>query len=303
MNIPHDRDLVRKAERVLPDALRLAVPILRGALEVGQGDQVKKDDDTIATDIDTQAERTVIARIEDNLDIPVVGEEGGRVGNYDGTERVVLVDPQDGTVSGRMRSTTATAGAALYNPRAKKFETGSVIDPFGGRLWYTEDGNAFRREVDVYSGESGRATAVTVSTQSRENGGEILMDIMRGFTRRDAFTGEKREVMKNIEKWKFLEDLHELAGNVGTASSNLHHQALVADGGAAIGSITSALGGPWDMNGLLLVQNAGGEVKLLRREAEGFEEIEDPMEADMAIAANSKDTMNRIMGAVARVTS
>jgi fructose-1,6-bisphosphatase/inositol monophosphatase family enzyme len=303
MNRYHEYGQLKKAETVLPEALKMAVPILRGSLQTGQGEQIAKDDGTIATDIDAASERTLIAHIESNLDIPVVGEEGGRVGNYTGNERVVLVDPQDGTVSGRMHSTTATAGAAVYNPYTKQFEVGAVVDPYGGRLWYTEHDGTYRQPINVYTTESiGEAALVNVSMQSPESGGEILMDIMRGFARKDAFTGEKREVMNLQEKLKFLEALHELAGNVGTAASNLHHQALVADGGAAIASITSALGGPWDMNGLLLVENAGGKVRLLRREGKVFEEIDDPMEADMAIAANTKETMDRILGAIARIS-
>jgi hypothetical protein len=73
-------------------------------------------------------------------------------------------------------------------------------------------------------------------------------------------------------------------------------------GGSVIGAITSALGGPWDLSGTKLVLNAGGEVVYLRRGKTSFELVEDSLKADVAISANTKGTLRRLMDVIAGIT-
>jgi fructose-1,6-bisphosphatase/inositol monophosphatase family enzyme len=221
-----------QAETVLCEAMQLAVPILRRSITEGQGEQLLKDDGSLGTETDKKSEQIILSYLEKYLDIPVIGEEGGKVGAYSDNERVVFVDPQDGTTSGRMHSTTATAGACIYNPLTKEFEAATVVDPFGGRLWYTKGKKTYRQIIDVYTAQSiGKAIPVYTSRKTFEDGGEILLDNFHGFTRTDMLGNEQRKVISLQEKVDLVKALQEGCGKIRSASSNLHHQALVADGG------------------------------------------------------------------------
>lgn len=286
-------------EAVLCEAMRFAVPILRRSITEGQGSQVLKSDGSLGTETDEESERAILTYLEKYFNIPVISEEGGRVGAHGDNERVVFVDPQDGTASGRMHSTTATAGACIHNSLTGEFEVAAVMDPFGGRLWYTRGKRTYRQLINVYTTQSiGKASPVHVSKKTFEEGGEILLDNFHGFTRIDILKSEQRRVMTLREKVDLVNALQERCGKIRSASSNLHHQALVADGGSVVGAITSSLGGPWDLSGIKLVLNAGGKVAYLRRGKVSFEAVEDPLMADIAVSANTESTLHRLINVI-----
>lgn len=82
--------------------------------------------------------------------------------------------------------------------------------------------------------------------------------------------------------------------------SNGRHLALVAGGkGGVVGSVTTAVGGPWDVAGALLVMEAGGAAVGLSKTGFGHYEECDPLrvgEYDVLIAANSMETLKYLKG-------
>ncbi len=86
--------------------------------------------------------------------------------------------------------------------------------------------------------------------------------------------------------------------------SNGLHQALVANGGERlVGSITLAMGGPWDVCGVRLVLNAGGVARAFERTSAGALREQDPLDPeayDMLITGNNKDTADFLTRAVLR---
>ena len=110
-----------------------------------------------------------------------------------------------------------------------------------------------------------------------------------------------RVIMSTSELNRLHANIQERTGILVLGSNGEHH-ALVANGGsAAVGSVTTAIGGWWDVCGVLPVICAGGVAMGLRVEANGeLTECNalDVMSYDILVTANSPETLAFLVNAV-----
>jgi fructose-1,6-bisphosphatase/inositol monophosphatase family enzyme len=293
---------------VLCESVLRAAPVLRVGILGGMGHEEVKGDGTRATwtDISAQAE---MLRVLQRTGLPVIGEEG-----HDGPAvrprgRFILVDPTDGTAAGRAGAGTATAGACVYNPTTCIFESAAVVDPCGCRMWFASGGKTYAWRLDPLTlVPRGEPKPCSVSGLTLGNGGEVAIEVSHGFTRIDVFTGERRLVLDGRSATELQYRLQEDAGNGGLGTkvrgwgSNLYHQSLVADGlqpkgpRSLVATAMTAVGGPWDMCGVALVQGAGGVARFARVEGGKLQPAYDPLMSDMVVCANTTTTARAVLG-------
>jgi fructose-1,6-bisphosphatase/inositol monophosphatase family enzyme len=268
-------------------------------------DSEVKGDGSRVTAIDFAVERTMGSLLRSGLtgfgdSLTIVGEEGTVIGNDDAATFVVFFDPTDGTALVRLLAPGSTTGCCLYDRDTRRFLAGVVADPWLERVLFAEDGTTYQQRFNVTDGTLlGEPVQCEVSEKSFADGGELLIEVAHGF-KRNVFRGGKRSVFTQREITRFWGDTHTTLGTkVRMCSSNLMHQLLVASGGDAIATVMTAIGGPWDMSGVALVQGAGGAVFYLRFRGNKLQMTENPMGADLVICANSQDTVDQVFEVLA----
>jgi hypothetical protein len=306
------RQTSQTESHVLRSAVLAAAPVIRGGVLHGMGREAGKVDGSEATATDHKSQDQML-QILSSLGLPVVAEEAGVGHLHVPTGVTVFGDPLDGTAAGRAGACTSTAGAFLYDPAAMQFGPAAVIDPFGGRLWYNDQGHTWVQFLDPTSFKPvGEALPCRASNRELQ-GGVVAIEISHGFVRTDVFTGERRPVLDQ----RSATELHYwlqapateggLGAKVGGWSSNLLHQALVADGmqgtsnRSVVATVMTAIGGFWDMGGVALVLAAGGAVVFLRIENGQLKQTANPLLADMVVCANTMPTATAVVGVLRAV--
>jgi hypothetical protein len=117
----------------------------------------------------------------------------------------------------------------------------------------------------------------------------VLLDVSHGFNR------GVRQILTDGQLYRLLQVLNSRVKLLLPGSNGLNHS-LVANGGENLmGAITTAIGGPYDIGGVLLVLNAGGKAKAFRID-ENRQLIEvDPLDvlaADLLISGNTQETVD-----------
>jgi len=301
----------RDVPSVLRDATVAGACQLRARVKesafAGTISSTAKSDGSRVTPIDLAVERTMGEMLGAKLtgfgdSLVVAGEEGFVIGNYDIAPLVVFFDPTDGTALVRLLAPGSTTGACLYSKYEQRFLAGVVADPWMERVVFAQDGSTYQQEFDVTDGTLlGDPVSCRVSEKTFDNGGELLIEVAHGFNR-NVFPGEdKRPVLSQVEITRLWGDAHTRLGTkVRSCSSNLMHQLLVASGGeAAIATIMSAIGGPWDMSGVALVEGAGGTVVYVKNNHDTFITTDNPMQADLVICANTEATASQVFDMLA----
>jgi len=176
------------------------------------------------------------------IGLPIVSEDGQHdecSGRF-----CVFFDSLDGTGAFKISMMTSTVMFGIYDLQEHRLIASIVGEPVSGRMWIT------MRESGTWLFWHGTCTPVKVSPNTLSKKETVLMDVSHGFTRAG------RPILTDGQVARLFANLNSQV-KILIPGSNGGNQALVANGGP-IGSITTALGGPWDAMGVQLVINAGG---------------------------------------------
>ena len=268
-----------------------AMGCIRAAqLSAPDGEVEIKADATLVTPTDKQSEAIFHHHLGAIPGMKFMGEEGTASGDGDDT---MLADPLDGTRPFALRLATSVDIAAVVNTAGRV--THCVIgDPATGRIWAAaHDVPTYARVIDFPTGVMLSHRTVRVWDGPLSEQASLFLDASNGFVR------SKRQIMTDEQVRNLLVNMAR-RGRLCMTGSNGQHFALIANGGEyAAGLITTAMGGPWDVAGALLVTQAGGCVRSFKMLPEGVPvTLADPlniMAADIVIAANSPDTAQRLV--------
>lgn len=211
---------------------------------------------------------------------------------------VALGDPIDGTLPFTIGLMTSTVILGAYDVRKKRVLSCTIGEPATGRLWHSQVGGACGVWACRHAGRRFcRARATTVWSGKLSTDSVVLLDASRGFRRsgRQIFYDEQAgQLVMKLAQHRLL-----------MAGSNGLHQALVANGNDRMaGVITTAIGGPWDVCGVLLVFNAGGAARAFRVTEDRQLEERDPldvMDYDVLVVGNCRNTVDSLSGVLHRL--
>ncbi len=272
--------IVKTMERTVLASCEVIRPFAMGLRSLG--DVSVKADETLLTAVDKMSEDVGKVILRDAFpDIPFIGEEGGQSGANARYE--FWYDPLDGTAPFVIGTPTSTVICALYDNIECVLKAVVIAEPAYQRVWSAIRGQgSYFRVADipkqkrvVWPGDLGRGTGV-------------FCDFTQGFKRdkgvRQIFSDHQALVLTT-----------QLAANTRLLllGSNGAHQAYVADGRDKVaGGITTAMGGPWDAAGALLVMEAGGAAKAFSMDKSILSERNplNPKSYDILVYGNSPQT-------------
>ncbi|MBX4199186.1 hypothetical protein KW800_02885 [Candidatus Parcubacteria bacterium] len=274
-----------KTQRLLNDAVRAGMSVVRNS-QGGLIDNPEiKDDKTLVTTTDRLSEEKIVSIIRQEFpNIRIVREEGAESGD---SEIGLLIDPLDGTRAFASGLATSTVIIGVYD-FVKKQVVGCVIgEAATGRVRSAFEGD---RTFFMSPMDSSHVWDGPLDEQST-----VFLDVSHGFSRKG------RQILTDEHVARLFGRLN---GKMKLAipGSNGLIQSLVANGGQrAAGSITTAIGGPWDVCGVKLVLNAGGSARAFstqwRNSGCALTE-QDPLDVmgyDILICGNSTQTVKTLV--------
>jgi myo-inositol-1(or 4)-monophosphatase len=211
---------------------------------------VDKQDNSIQTKADLESERTIVSILEPYLkEWSMYAEEGGMIDNHR-SRYTVLVDPLDGT-SNYSRARDGFGISIALVDLGSDVPTAvfvSTYEPSTKRLWTAARNEGCFLEV---IGTRPRK-AVRVSDTPPEKGDLCY----------DASTSP-RDVVKSAEhKAEIVRSVIPMYKRFRMLGSNVLAHAFVASGSFEA-AVTDTVGGPFDIAGYLLVEEAGGKASNL----------------------------------------
>ncbi len=236
-------------------------------------------DSTIVTSADRASDEAGKNKLRKIQNVAIHGEESGVEGEGD---IVIYLDPLDGSMPYTMGAMTSTVITAAVERKSGKVLYCLVGDPSSERVWSAEIGGVcessfMSRPVHVCDG--------VLDRKSR-----VFIDSYPGFTKNG------RTILSTAQLNALHTCIQEKSGMLMLGSNGLHH-ALVANGGkGAVGAITTAIGGPWDVCPVLLVLAAGGFARAFAQTTEGLVE-KNPLcvaSYDIVITGNTEGTVNTL---------
>ena len=198
-----------------------------------------------------------------------------------------------------------------YDSGAKQVLAAATMEPTTGRFWFSakRDG-AWLNRFDYESGQwlSEDGLLLHVNQQGLQKGA-VLVDVNHAFAREKG----KRSVLYADGRRALSSGIEAAGAKESTFYTNGGHFALSATGRPTlVGNITTAIGGPFDVIGLLHVVEAGGVARCYNIETNpttGNRKLDsgqmfnhdtevvdchDIEAADMVIAANNGDNLERL---------
>jgi histidinol-phosphatase len=261
-------------------------PFLLNQQDIGQIET--KADDTLLTIADRLSENAGFEILRRYFpDVPIIREESGL--SEGSADWQIWYDPIDGTASFTIGAPTSTVICAAYSTTERSLLAVAIGEPAYKRIWLAAKDNGCRLFIlddeyniqqtvpkKVWDGKLGSSTAV-------------FLDLTRGFARDKG----ERQILSDKQAEKLVKLLASKV-RLQLYGSNGLHQALVANGNdKVVGGITTAMGGPWDAAGALLVQEAGGQC--VAYEVRGgeliFSNSQNPMDYDILVYANNQQTL------------
>lgn len=249
-----------------------------------------KDDQTIVTPVDKQVEAIIGEELRKVPNVRIWGEEGTRFGEG---HDIIMFDPLDGTRPFAVRAATSTVIVTeITNEGIVKYVL--VGDPATGRIWTAAANSdisthcvlAYGREAVDYE------CRVWKGPLSRQS--VVFTDHSQGFKREHG----TRQILTDEQVRRLLCQIPQQATLLMLGSNGMH-MALVANGSEfASGSITTAVGGPWDIAGVLLVLRAGGTAQGIRVTPDRRFVMVDPLhvtEIDIMVTGNSQATVSALV--------
>ena len=222
----------------MTDILRVAMDAARetGGLLLDRRDRIRsveaKDDRSLVTDVDREAEALIRGRIAAAFPSHgILGEEDG--GSCTGSDTVWVIDPLDGTHN-YLRG-IALFGVSIGVVRRGEFVAGVIGIPAEGLLYAAERG----------AGAFVNGERITVSAGTDPSTWSIGLDS----DLRTGFAGKAR----------VLEELGRTVFNVRMLGSSARSLSLVAEG--RLDALVEFNDKPWDFAaGLVIVEEAGGRI-------------------------------------------
>jgi fructose-1,6-bisphosphatase/inositol monophosphatase family enzyme len=301
VSIPERRQTAEILEIACLDTVMAAMQVVQpaqlGLTAIGES-AIKTRDQTFVTPIDKRAEAAAKATFRAALPgVSVVGEEtGGEVPAA--AKHVGYIDPVDGTIDLLAGAGTATVIVGVRDVEQSQTETVVIGQPISGRVWRTRGGQTIRQVFDVATGDP-KSEEVTCRVWDGPLSSKsiVFVETDRGFVREGG-----RQILSDYQAGRLSESLRSVRKL--NSGSNGMHQALVANGGEhVVGSITTAMGGPWDALGARLVIDAGGSAIGLRvTDDRRLEEADplDPHSYDMLVTANNSKNLDILKDEVAK---
>jgi hypothetical protein len=273
-----------------------------------------KGDRTAVTVVDTGSQELGMPILEEGLaDFGIVPEEGkGRFGNSESNTRVGY-DPLDGTGGFLLGGPTPTVISHAYDRLGKGVLAVSTMEPVTGRFWFSATGEgAWMNRLDYSSGKwvhDGRGRKLNVNGHGiSDPGAHVLVDVTHPFSR-PMGDGSTRPVLYRQGRRVLTNEIETAGAKEASFYTNGGHYALVATGRPTlVGCITTAIGGPFDVAGLLHVEEAMGAAQCYGIETEGNSRVlhglgQDIEAADIVIAANGAKNLETLENAVRKAVS
>ena len=262
---------------------------------------VKQADGTQVTPTDKQSQAAMLKVLQGIPGTYIHAEESDR--HTADAPVGILVDPMDGTRAFAIGLATSTVIAATYDHTVRQVSRCVIGEPATGRIWCARDGQpAQLLWHDFASGEHSHPTHIGGEWDDKRTSEvndqlTVLVDVSHGFKRGG------RQMLTDAQTAKLFASLNSEVKILMPGSNGLH-QALAANGASSIaGSLTLAIGGPWDVCGALLVKQAGGFCRAFKRGFIGLTE-HDPLDVlgyDVLVTGNSPAIVNYLAGKVRAV--
>ena len=283
------------------EALVASSAYIRDAIlgEVDLSAYLFKGDKTAVTVVDQGSQDRALPIIQRGLgQYRINAEEAPADSGSLGSSIHAYFDSLDGTGGFLMGGATPTVILGAYDTGSKQVLTAATMETTTGRFWFSAKGrgawlNRFDYESGKWTSEDGRRLHVN---QQGLQKGAVLVDVNHAFAREDG----KRPVLYADGRRALTSWIEAAGSKESTFYTNGGHYALSATGRPTlVGNITTAIGGPYDVIGLLHVIEAGGSAQAYRiEEVEGSRVLQpighDIEAADLVIAANSKDNVQRL---------
>jgi hypothetical protein len=232
-----------------------------------------KDDETIASLADHLSQEEMRwAFLGRNSGFSLFGEEGVQLYGPDGSLAAMAAsgkgafgDPLDGSRLPLYGFKDSTVICSVHDFRRQQQTAAAVGYPVSGEVFYADRGKTWKILLSTRCWKPKRGMRpVRCRVGHGQTGGKaaILIEHSAPFTRTDHWTGEKRLILDDEAMDVLCSELRKL-GLLVIHGSNGSNQVAVASGLDVIGQITTAVGGPWDLVPLIIV-NAGGFVYGLR---------------------------------------
>ncbi|MDB5178156.1 MAG: hypothetical protein JWN01_99 [Patescibacteria group bacterium] len=258
----------------------------------------KSADQTVVTAADRASEDAATNELR-TLGLPILREEAGWLGLKESVRYCVLIDPVDGTLALALGIASCTVIIALYDRRYKQIVCTVIGDPGTGRIWVAD-------ATDCTLLVDGRPPKTCRVWEGPFEKGVVLIDLLGEFR---AHGGTK--LVWDNDGIKRL--VSELVGRVkiNCFGSNGMHHARGADGSTlghpsptgVAGTLTLAMGGPYDCAGALHVVRSGGMAAgFLVTDDRRLVECDplDPFGYDFLLTAGTGDGFDFLRGAIMR---
>ncbi|MFH1503103.1 MAG: inositol monophosphatase family protein [Candidatus Diapherotrites archaeon] len=289
----------RKFIECSKEALAVSSNYIRKAIlgEVDLSEYIIKGDKSAVTIVDTTSQALALPIIQRDLGQYRLNQEESdeEIGNLE-SNIVIYHDPLDGTGGFLVGVPTPTVILGAYDSKNKEVLACGTMEPSTGRAWFSAKGEGAWKNIFDYPSQKWvyeNGVPIKVNNHKIKDDSIVLVDIPFPFKRKtknglkEMLTQEGRRTLSN--------ELENAGAKESSSQSNGSHYALTAQGRPLlVGNITTAIGGPFDVVGLLHVNEAGGESRCYylspSREliqTEGYD-IEN---ADAVIAANNLENL------------
>ena len=290
---------------MIKEALPASGRYIRDAIlgNINLSDYLIKGDNTAVTAVDKKSQDIALPIIKKYFPNARINQEESKVdsGNLD-ADIIIYHDPLDGTKGFLIGGPTPTVIIAAYDKKNKEFLATATMEPATGRIWqsYKNDGAT----LSLYSyalrqHQESSYQSIRVNNAPLKNG-TVLVDVGHAFARTTP-TGVK-QILTQDNRRDLSNNIESLDAKEYSFQTNGGHYALVSTGRPSlVGCITTAIGGPYDIAGMLHVKEAGGAIRSFTITNRILSALENPMDianTDIVIAANTEENLEKLTSAV-----
>jgi fructose-1,6-bisphosphatase/inositol monophosphatase family enzyme len=294
------------------EALSVSSDYIRKAIlgEVDLTGYLIKGDKTAVTVVDRTSQIIALPTIKRDLGQYKLNQEESdqETGNLE-SNIIIYHDPLDGTGGFLVGGPTPTVILGAYDSKEKEVLACGTMEPSTGRAWFSAKGegawtNVFDYSTKKWKHENG--LPIKVNNHKIKDNSIVLVDVTHPFKRKTK--DGLREILTKQGRRTLSDELENAGAKEATFYSNGSHYSLTAQGRPLlVGNITTAIGGPFDIAGLLHVNEAGGESncynispsrELIQTQGQ------DIQNCDLVIAANNLEnilTLENALGKAIRV--